>query len=359
MLMQASLGGELWTILRDRGTHAQLERLRVCMHCCWSLEYTCAVGELREHKRSWPGCEYECALCSWRYCKYACTVGQVVSTHAQLERLRVRMRSWRDCKYPCAVVEVWSTHAHLESCEYPSAVGQVASTNAHCAGDIASTHAQLVRLWEHMRSWRVCEYASAVCEVTSTHAQLERLHVCMRSWRSCEYACAVERVVSTHAQLKELRVHMRKRLRVRMRSWTGCEYACTVEGVASAQRSWIFIKSIRLYLDYYALQYMFVFYISNILSAFWKRQSFGLFFYEGPTANKYFILGTAEKKELFNILLLKSKKIPRTFFSFSSVQKISTVDNFTCFSGYFDDSTTRFYIACVVRSQGNSDEDIY
>ena len=48
----------------------------------------------------------------------------------------------------------------------------------------------------------------------------------------------------------------------------GCEYACTVEGVASAQRSWIFIKSIRLYLDYYAVQYMFVFYISNILSAF-------------------------------------------------------------------------------------------
>ena len=72
-------------------------------------------------------------------------------------------------------------------------------------------------------------------------------------------------------------------------------------------------------------------YISNILSAFWKRQSFGLFFYEGPTANKYFILGTAEKKELFNILLLKSKKIPRTFFSFSSVQKISTLDNFTVF----------------------------
>ena len=103
----------------------------------------------------------------------------------------------------------------------------------------------------------------------------------------------------------------------------------------------------------------FYFYISNILSTFWKRQSFGLFFYEGPTANKYFILGTAEKKELFNILLLKSKKIPRTFFSFSSVQKISTLDNFTVFSGYFDDSTTRFYIACVVRSQGNSDEDIY
>ena len=168
MLMQASLGGELWTILRDRGTHAQLERLRVCMHCCWSLEYTCA-WELREHKRSWPGCEYKCAL-RRRYCKYACAVGQVVSTHAQLESLWVRKRSLRGYEYTCTV------------------------------GEVACMHAQLEKLWVRMCSWKGCEYACAVEGVASTHAQavasshaqLNGLRVCMHSWRGCECAAQLD-----------------------------------------------------------------------------------------------------------------------------------------------------------------------
>ena len=58
----------------------------------------------------------------------------------------------------------------------------------------------------------------------------------------------------------------------------GCEYACTVEGVASAQRSWIFIKSIRLYLDYYALQYMFVFIFPTFYPLFEKDKALAFSF---------------------------------------------------------------------------------
>ena len=169
MLMQASLGGELWTILRDRGTHAQLERLRVCnMHAL--------LLKFGVHMRSWRVARTQAQLA--RLLVRMCIV--------QLEILQIRMHSWSGCEYTCAV------------------------------GEFVSTQAQFARLRVHMHSWRGCMYACAVGEVVSTHVlvQLKVLWVRMRSWRSCEYtcasgcefACAVEWVASMHAQLKGLRV---------------------------------------------------------------------------------------------------------------------------------------------------------
>ena len=72
LLLKFGVHMRSWRVAR---TQAQLARLRVRM-CIVQLE----ILQIRMH--SWPGCEY------------TCTVGEVASTHAQLERLQVCMRSW-------------------------------------------------------------------------------------------------------------------------------------------------------------------------------------------------------------------------------------------------------------------------